>query len=224
VVALGDSITDGHGATTNGNDRWPDVLAQRLQASPATRRIGVLNEGIGGNRVLLDGLGPNAMARFDRDVLAQSGVRSVIVLEGINDLGTFTHDAPVPPQAHAALVDRLLAAYTEIAAEARAHGIRVIGATVMPFVGSQYYHPDEANEADRRRINDWIRTPGHFDAVIDFDHVVRDPAHPDRLRGSMTPATTCTRRRPVTWPWPRPCPWTCSPAEPRSRRKPCLQS
>ena len=100
VVALGDSITDGHGATTNGNDRWPDKLAERLQASPATRGLSVLNEGIGGNRLLLDGLGPNALARFDRDVLAQAGVRTVILLEGVNDLGTFTRDAPASPEAH----------------------------------------------------------------------------------------------------------------------------
>ncbi len=100
VVTLGDSITDGNGSTTNGNDRWPDRLADRLQALPATRKVSVLNHGIGGGRLLLDGLGPNALARFDRDVLAQTGVRYLIVLEGVNDLGTFTRDAPQTPEAH----------------------------------------------------------------------------------------------------------------------------
>jgi len=182
VVTLGDSITDGHGATTNGNDRWPDVLAHRLQVSAATRGVGVLNAGIGGNRMLLDGLGPNAMARLDRDVLVQSGVRSLILLEGVNDLGTLTREAPANAQAHDALVEHILAAYAQIVAQARSHGIRAIGATILPFGGSAYYHPDAANEADRRRVNAWIRAPGHFDAVIDFDAMARDPAQPDRLR------------------------------------------
>ena len=114
VVVLGDSITDGRGSTTDGDDRWPDQLARRLQASPRTASLGVVNAGIGGNRVLLDGLGPNAMARLDRDMLSQSGVQAVIVLEGVNDLGTLTQNAPAPPEAHAALVERLTAAYAQI--------------------------------------------------------------------------------------------------------------
>src|SRR5215469_4604900 len=114
VAILGDSITDGHGATTNGNDRWTDVLAARLQASPSTRNIGVLNQGIGGNHLLTDGLGPNALARFDRDVLAQTGVRYGIVLEGVNDLGGLTRLGDASPSAHAALVDRILAAYGQM--------------------------------------------------------------------------------------------------------------
>ena len=177
VAALGDSITDGHAATTNGNDRWPDILAQRS----VVRNIGVINEGIGGNRLLLDGLGPNALARFDRDVLAPAGVRSVIVLEGINDLGTLTRDAPASPAEHAALVHKMIGAYEQIVLRAHAHGIKVIGATIMPDMGSDYYHPDAANEADRQAVNRWIRAPGHFDAVVDFDAVMRDPAQPDRL-------------------------------------------
>ncbi len=111
VVALGDSITDGHGATTNGNDRWTDVLAARLQDSPKTRNIGVSNQGIGGNHLLTDGLGPNALARFDRDVLAPAGVRWVIVFEGVNDLGGLARNGEVPAAQHAALVQRVLAAY-----------------------------------------------------------------------------------------------------------------
>jgi lysophospholipase L1-like esterase len=181
IVILGDSITDGHGSTTNGNDRWPDDLARQLQASPATRMLGVLNVGTGGNRLLLDGLGPNALARFDRDVLAQAGVRTLIVLEGINDLGTLTRDHDASPAEHDALVRRLIGAYEQIVMRARAQGVRVMGATILPDGGSAYYHPTASNEADRQAVNAWIRTPGHFDAVVDFDMVVRDPAHPDQL-------------------------------------------
>lgn len=182
VVALGDSITDGHGATTDGNDRWTDVLAARLQHSYATRHLAVINVGIGGNRLLLDGLGPNTLARFDRDVLARNGVHDLIVLEGINDLGTLTRDGPVTATQHEQLVQRMVGAYRQITMRAHAQGIRVIGATLMPFVGNDLYRPDPASEGDRKAINTWIRKPGHFDAVIDFDRIISDPAHPDRLR------------------------------------------
>jgi lysophospholipase L1-like esterase len=181
VVAFGDSITDGHGVGTDRDTRWPDMLAQRLQAAPATRNIAVLNLGIGGNRLLLDGLGPNGLARFDRDVLGQAGVRWAIVLEGVNDLGTFTRDSPQSPAAHQAHVQHILAAYAQMETRARAHGVLLIGGTIMPFGASAYYHPDAATEADRQAINHWIRAPGHFDAVIDFDALMRDPAHPGRL-------------------------------------------
>ncbi|HEY3703614.1 MAG TPA: SGNH/GDSL hydrolase family protein [Terracidiphilus sp.] len=181
VVALGDSITDGHGATTNGNDRWTDVLAAKLQSSAATQKIGVSNQGIGGNHLLADGLGPNVLARFDRDVLAPAGVRWLIVFEGVNDLGGLARDHEVPLAEHAALVQRVLAAYEQIITRAHAHGLRVYGATITPYVGSGYYHPGPLSEADRQAVNLWIRATGHFDAVIDFDAVVRDPQHPDRL-------------------------------------------
>ena len=181
VIALGDSITDGHGATTNGNDRWTDVLAARLQGSPATRNIGVLNEGIGGNHLLIDGLGPNALARFDRDVLAPAGGRWVIVFEGVNDLGGLARNSEVPAAEHAAMVQRVIAAYQQIVCRAHAHGLRVYGATITPYVGSNYYHPGPLSEGDRQAVNAWIRATGHFDAVIDFDAVVRDPEHPDHL-------------------------------------------
>jgi len=181
VATLGDSITDGHGATTNGNDRWPDVLAARMQADKSARTVGVLNEGIGGNRLLLDGLGPNALARFDRDVVAQTSIRAVIVLEGVNDLGTLTRDHDVSAEEHAALVARIEGAYAQMIAKGHAHGIRVIGATILPYGGSKYYHPGPESEADRQAINAWIREAGHFDAVVDFDKLTRDPAHPDRL-------------------------------------------
>ena len=181
VVVLGDSITDGHGATTNGNDRWTDVLAARLQSSPQTRNIGVSNQGIGGNNLLVDGLGPNALSRFDRDVLAPAGVRWLIVFEGVNDLGGLARTAEVPPADHAAQVERVLAAYRQIIERAHAHNLRVLGATITPYVGSDYYHPSPTSEADRQAVNQWIRAAGHFDGVIDFDAVVRDPNHPDQL-------------------------------------------
>ena len=187
IAALGDSITDGHASTTNGNDRWTDVLAERLQASAATRDIGVLNEGIGGNHLLTDGLGPNALARFNRDVLAQAGVRWLIVFEGVNDLGGLTRKGEVAPSAHARLVHQIEAAYQQIITRAHARGIRVIGATITPYMGSDYYHPDAPDEADRQAVNAWIRALGHFDAVLDFDKVMRDPNEPDHLR----PAYDC---------------------------------
>ncbi len=181
VVALGDSITDGRGSVPNANNRWPDDLARRLSADPATRGVGVLNMGIGGNRVLLDGLGPNALARFDRDVLSQSGVRWLILLEGINDLGTLTREAPATPAEHDALVARLLAGYAQIVQRAHDHGIKVMAATVMPFMGFAFYHPTAQNEADRQALNAWLRAPGHADALVDLDATMRDPAAPDHL-------------------------------------------
>jgi lysophospholipase L1-like esterase len=133
VVALGDSITDGHGATTNGNDRWTDVLAARLQSSPATRNVGVSNQGIGGNHLLTDGLGPNTLARFDRDVLAPAGVRWVIVFEGVNDLGGLARNGEVSPAEHSALVACVIEAYEQVISRGHAHGLRVFGATITPY-------------------------------------------------------------------------------------------
>ncbi|HEY0795289.1 MAG TPA: SGNH/GDSL hydrolase family protein [Acidisarcina sp.] len=181
IVVLGDSITDGHGSTVNGNDRWPDVLARRLQSTPETRRLGVLNQGIGGNHLLTDGLGPNAIARFDRDVLARAGVGYLMVLEGVNDLGGLTRDGDVSAAEHEALVRRIVSAYEQIIARAHSAAIKVVGATILPYTGSGYYHPGAASEADRQRINKWIRSPGHFDSVVDFDEITTDPKHPDRL-------------------------------------------
>ena len=181
IVTLGDSITDGHGATTNGNDRWPDVLAGRLRHAGGKRTLGVLNQGIGGNRLLLDGTGPNALARLYRDVLSQNGVRYVMVLEGINDIGNLTRTQPATEEQHAQLVHSLIGAYQQIILRAHAHGIKVIGATITPFVGSEFYHPDAVNESDRTQVNAWIRAPGHFDAFVDFDKTIADPAHPERM-------------------------------------------
>jgi lysophospholipase L1-like esterase len=173
VVTLGDSITDGRGSDTNGDDRWPDILANRLAAGHV--RVGVLNKGIGGNRVLNDGLGPNALARFDRDVLAPPGVRWFIVLEGVNDIGTLGN---VPQAEHDRLVARVTGAFQQMIDRAHARGVKAIGATIMPYGGSNYA---SAPDADRQAINAWIRAPGHFDAVVDFDATARDPAHPEQL-------------------------------------------
>jgi lysophospholipase L1-like esterase len=181
IAVFGDSITDGYGVQPDTNLRWTDDLAERLRADPKFGAVAVLNEGIGGNRLLADGLGPNALARFDRDVLSQPGVTHLIVLEGVNDLGTLAKDAPATPEQHAALVAQAIEALRQIALRARAHGIVAIGGTIMPFGASKLYHPDAATEADRLAINAWIRAPGHFDAVIDFDAAMHDPAAPSRL-------------------------------------------
>jgi lysophospholipase L1-like esterase len=181
IIALGDSITDGHGATTNGNDRWTDVLAARLQANPKTSNIAVSNQGIGGNHLLIDGLGPNALSRFDRDVIAPAGVHWLIVFEGVNDLGGLAIHGEVPPAQHAALVEQILTAYQQMIVRAHTQGLKAIGATITPYTGSGYYHPGPLSEADRQAVNQWIRTPSHFDAVIDFDKVAADPQKPDQL-------------------------------------------
>jgi lysophospholipase L1-like esterase len=179
VAVLGDSITDGRGSTTNGNDRWTDNLARRLQGDPRTARVAVLNHGLGGNRLLRDGLGPNALARLDRDVLAQPGVRWLVVLEGVNDIGTrISARAKGEPWATA---EDIVAAYEQIITRARARGIRVYGATILPFEGFAAYWATDT-EADRQAVNRWIRASGRFDGVIDFDAVARDPARPSRLR------------------------------------------
>jgi lysophospholipase L1-like esterase len=181
IVTLGDSITDGHASTTNGNDRWPDDLARRLLREMPARHRSVLNQGIGGNRLLLDGLGPNALARFNRDVLAQPGVRYLIVLEGINDIGMLGRSGNTSKAAHEALVHNIISAFQQIVWRAHQHGIVVYGGTIMPFADSSFYKPGPLTENDLKEVNQWIRAPGHFDAVIDFDKVTRDPKHPEHL-------------------------------------------
>ncbi len=183
VVALGDSITDGHGATTDGNDRWTDALAHR--AAAAGTPLAVVNAGIGGGRMLRDGLGPNLAARFDRDTLARSGVTHAIVLIGVNDLGSQHRAGEDSPAARKAMVDALMDAHRQLVERAHAHGICVIGATIAPYVGSDYYHPDPTNEADRQALNSWIRGSKVFDAVADVDAAVRDPAHPERMLAAL---------------------------------------
>lgn len=169
IVAFGDSITDGVGSATNANHRWPDLLADRLRG-----RYGVLNAGISGNRLLLDipgnAFGRNALARFADDVLGQGDVRTLIILEGINDIQQSPHQTD--PEA-------IVSAYRQLIAQAKARGIRVLGATILPFKGWQVW--DETLEATRGAVNEWIRTSHEFDAVIDFDRATRDPADPLRM-------------------------------------------
>jgi lysophospholipase L1-like esterase len=179
AATVGDSLTDGRGSTTNANDRWPDQLLARLQTNPSTRDVAVINEAAGGNRVLNDGLGPNALARFDRDVIAQSGVDSVIVFEGVNDIGT----GDASPAAQQAVADDLVGAYRQFVIRAHAEGIRIYGATITPFGGNTMYDdPQGVRERTREAVNEWIRTSGQFDAVLDFDRAVRDPQDPARIR------------------------------------------
>jgi len=173
IVAFGDSITDGWQSIPNANRRWPDILANRLQTDPGLSHLSVLNEGIGGNRLLHDGAGPNALARFDRDVLSQNGVKYLIVLEGINDIG---HTAQPRDPTDIVTTQQLIFALSQIVARAHAHGIKVYGATLTPYVGAKYESP--AGEKMREAENDWIRTSGVFDGVIDFDKVTRDPNNP----------------------------------------------
>lgn len=180
IVVIGDSITDGFGVAPERNTRWPDFLAARLREQPATATIGVVNAGIGGNRVLRDGLGPNLVARFDRDVIARTDIRWVILLEGVNDIGVLARDGGTE-QEYRDLVAHVTGGYRQLVARAHAHGIRVIGATVMPFGGNEYYNPGAPAEAARQAVNAFIRSSGVFDDVIDFDAVMRDPARPDRL-------------------------------------------
>jgi lysophospholipase L1-like esterase len=177
TVVLGDSLTDGRGSTTNHNDRWPDQFLRRLQSAPGTGDTAVVNEAAGGNRVLRDGLGPNVLARLDRDVLATSGVSRLIVFEGVNDIGTADPSAAAAQRTAA----ELIGAYQQIVTRAHAQGIRVYGATLTPFGGSDYDDPAGSRESARQAVNRWIRGSGRFDAVIDFDAAVRDPRNPRRI-------------------------------------------
>lgn len=163
LITLGDSITDGRGSTTDGNNRWPDDLAQRLQTNAPTAGVAVVNMGIGGNGIF-GGLGPSALARFDRDALAQSGAQWIILFEGVNDIGgdrTGTIGA------------KLIAAYTKLAHQAHEKKLLIYGATITPFGGNWYY--TASHEAAREAVNAWLRTNAVFDGVIDFDATARDP-------------------------------------------------
>ncbi|WP_263367366.1 SGNH/GDSL hydrolase family protein [Edaphobacter bradus] len=174
IVTFGDSITDGWLSTKDTNQRWPDLLARRLQANKKTRDIGVLNEGISGNRILHDVAGPNALSRFDRDVLAQAGVKYLVILESINDIGHAK--SPINPGDDVS-ADDLIAGLTQLALRAHTHGIKVYGATLTPYVGAVYASP--AGEELRQAVNKWIRTSSVLDGFIDFDKATQDPAKPD---------------------------------------------
>jgi lysophospholipase L1-like esterase len=172
VVALGDSLTDGTASTIDTNNRWPNHLARRLVEGG--QRMAVLNAGIGGNRILVEGTGPSALARFDRDVLSQPGVSHVVVFEGINDIGQ-ARGNPVPS------ADDLIAAHRQLIDRAHARGLRIFGATLTPFEGAGYWTAE--GEAKRQALNAWIRTSQAYDAFFDFDAVVRDPARPTTVLG-----------------------------------------
>ena len=180
VITIGDSITDGAKSTIDTNQRWPDELARRLQADPKYRHLSVLNEGISGNKILLDGAGPSALARFDRDVIAQSGVKYLLILEGINDIGRL-HGTP---DAGLTAAD-LISALNQMIVRAHAHGIAVIGCTLTPYHGAGYY--TENGEAIRKAVNEWIRTGGALDGFVDLEAAVRDPNHPDTFLPSVDP-------------------------------------
>ncbi len=178
IVAFGDSITDGVGATQDADNRYPDELAERLAAAGAPRAV--LNHGIGGNQVVNDTTwaGEKGIERFKKDVLTERGVRTVIVLEGINDIGGSGPGFPGGPTPEVS-VERLIDGHRELIRQARAKGVRVVGATLTPIKGSPYDTPE--NEARRDAVNRWIRTSGAYDAVVDFDRAVADPADPDRM-------------------------------------------
>jgi lysophospholipase L1-like esterase len=184
VVTLGDSITDGFASTVNANDRWPDFLARRLLALPASHEVSVLDEGISGNRVLHNApcCGVSALARLDRDVLAQDGVRWVILLEGINDIGFSGLTGPETAPHTNVSAAQIIAGYKQIITRVHAKGLKIYGATLTPFKGTAFGHYyTAAGEAKRRAVNHWIRTSDAFDAVIDFDRAIRDPGHPLRI-------------------------------------------
>ena len=177
IVAFGDSITEGALSTPNANHRWPDILAARLQADPNLKNVSVLNAGIGGNRVLNENTGPSAVSRIDRDILGQSGVRYVIVLESINDIGRLGGRFLAPQDNITA--EQLEWGLQQIVGAAHEHGIEVIGATLTPYGATSGY--SEKGEQVREAVNNWIRSSGAFDAFVDFDNITRDPANPTRF-------------------------------------------
>jgi lysophospholipase L1-like esterase len=175
-------VTDGVGSTPDADHRWPDALAARLQTDPALKTIAVADAGIAGNRILNDGregfIGPSAASRFDHDALDRPGVRWVLLLEGINDIaGASSLTTPQDDVSAAQIIDGMKA----LIARAHAKGVRVWGATLAPFGGAEWPFHSAAGEAKRQAVNAWIRSAGAFDAVVDFEGTLRDPAHPDRL-------------------------------------------
>lgn len=171
IAAIGNSITDGRGTTTNKQNRWTDILSARLLKEKKTKKLSVLNLGLGGNCVLRGGLGPTANSRYERDVLNQEGVKYAIVFEGVNDLGGSRDGV--------ATANSLIESYKAMIEKAHEKGIKIYGGTIMPFKGNGYYN--ESREKGRQMVNEWIRTSGEFDGVIDFDAVMRDPEQTDRL-------------------------------------------
>jgi lysophospholipase L1-like esterase len=181
IVAFGDSITDGFSTTPDTHRAWPALLAAKLQSDPATAHWGVVNAGISGNRIRRDIVGASALARFDRDVLSRGGVGWLILFEGINDI-TFSA-LPRAPAEQRATAEQVIEGLSQLVDRAHAHGIKVMGATLMPM-GGLWLH-NAQTEAVRAAVNAWIRTGGKFDAIVDFDAVTRDPARPERLRAEL---------------------------------------
>lgn len=181
LLIIGDSITDGRGSTTDQNNRWPDQLLARLQKNPATKSISIGNLAAGGNRILADGLGPNAFGRIDRDILAHPGVRYAMIFEGVNDIG----GAEPTPAAQEVIYQRLVQAYKQMVTLIHAHGIPVFGATITPFSApanfTQQPYSDPEREKTRVRVNEFIRTSGVFDAVVDFSEFLANPDIPSQL-------------------------------------------
>src|SRR6266704_3935801 len=185
IVAFGDSITDGSTSTPDANRSWPSFLAERILTTPGAPKLAVLNEGISGNRILADGAGVNALARFDRDVVGQSGVKWLMILEAINDIGQTTSNRGNAPPQNPVSADDLIGPMKQMIERAHTHGIRVIGCTLTPYEGATYHR--ENGEAIRQAVNTWTRTSGAFDAVVDFEAATRDPGNPKRLRAEFDP-------------------------------------
>lgn len=181
VVAFGDSITDGMGSTVNTDRRWPDYLSRRVVA--AKLNLSVVNQGIGGNQVLANGMGDSALSRFDRDALALPGVSTVILMEGINDIGFSGNMIPGVSRPDIIPAEEIIQGYRQIIARAHARGVKVIGATMTPFEGSPAFTKEK--EAVRAAVNAWIRSSGAFDAVVDFDAATRDPQNPLKLKAEF---------------------------------------
>ncbi len=188
IVTFGDSITDGARSSVDGNHRWPDMLASRLAARKGGTKFGVVNMGIGGNRILHEGMaskrpqfGINALARFDADVLAQPGVKYLVILEGINDIG---HAGSSAPASETVTADDIIVGMKQMIERAHEKGIKVIGCTITPFEGPAnitrgYWTPEKAKVRDA--VNEWIRSGNGYDGFIDFDKAVRDPANPTKV-------------------------------------------
>jgi lysophospholipase L1-like esterase len=180
IVAFGDSITDGATSTNDADRSWPSILSARIMSSPGAPKLSVLNQGISGNRILADGAGVNALARFDRDVLGQAGVKWLMIMEGINDIGQTTGARGNAPPPNPVTPDDLIGPMKQMIERAHTHGIKVIGCTLTPYEGAAYY--SERGEEVRQAVNRWIRTGGAFDAVVDFDKVTQDSANPKTFK------------------------------------------
>lgn len=180
-VIVGDSLTDGRCSTNNYNNRWPDLLFNRMAHDPTTQHIAIINQAAGGNRILTDEKGPNVLSRLDRDIFAQPGIKYVLIFHGLNDIGTADPDAA----SQVIVGDRLIQAYQQIVARVHAFGIPIFCSTITPFGApdpSLQSYTAATREQTRQRINNWIRSSGTFDSVVDFDAVLGDSSNPSYLK------------------------------------------